>query len=461
MVGHTIPPGFQVIGEFNNEFEHFKDRTDYNSWEDFDHKKFNVTNWGVSKRWKNPHIRTRDIVCGFDFKIGPEISVRYTFEGEGAIMIKKVLGANPQGDIQIHFPRRLRPREIVMPGGETAIVSPRGSYVAKLNWYLKDYADDVPVPRIADAMLDKEIPHPNYGDFNYLRLIPPYTGEANPRDIEQIDIRDGQWHSFLAAVYNDWHRDGDLKNINPDTHEVPLLSTSSEYPTIELWYAHKPSVRIEDYMFLGRGIDLGNMPPREPLFNELGEGGELFGDDPFAPEHPLQIRIDDVPLDQIEIRSMYAAPVRYVGIGLQNHVGCLNQSKALNDAIANVKRLEQEGRTTEIPNAMSNLRTVEYRYLKCVAKHIIVNPDVGIKDCTELENQLNQAKMDLETLKENINSTQAVLDEAIQNHQAARIKKLRERLANMQKQLPGAEKRVETAQRKLDVCKKSSGEVTT
>jgi hypothetical protein len=66
-----IPPGFEVIGGFNDDFEHFKNVTPYDKFEE----NSNVVNFGVSKRWKNSNIRSDGIVCGFQFKIGPILGI--------------------------------------------------------------------------------------------------------------------------------------------------------------------------------------------------------------------------------------------------------------------------------------------------------------------------------------------------------------------------------------------------
>jgi hypothetical protein len=74
-----IPPGFEVIGGFTDDFENFRDITDYDNFNGA-----NIQCWGVSKRWKNSNIRTESIVCGFQFKIGSHVEERWqedTFTG--------------------------------------------------------------------------------------------------------------------------------------------------------------------------------------------------------------------------------------------------------------------------------------------------------------------------------------------------------------------------------------------
>jgi hypothetical protein len=55
------------------------------------------------------------------------------------------------------------------------------------------------------------------------------------------------------------------------------------------------------------------MFPNGPLKGSIEESNIVIGDELFRPEHALQIRIDDVPLNQIEIRNVYAADVIYHG----------------------------------------------------------------------------------------------------------------------------------------------------
>ena len=71
-----IPPGFEVIGNFNDDFEDFKDTTSYSSFEDGSGIVHGL-NFGFSNRWKNPKMEKTNIVCGFQFRIGPDIGTRW------------------------------------------------------------------------------------------------------------------------------------------------------------------------------------------------------------------------------------------------------------------------------------------------------------------------------------------------------------------------------------------------
>ena len=73
-------------------------------------------------------------------------------------------------------------------------------------------------------------------------------------------------------------------------------------------------------------------------------------------------------------------------------------------------------------------------------------------DCTEFQNAVNKASIDLQGLKNMIEAKKEELDEAIQNHDP-QIPLLREELKELRDMLPGAEKRLETAKSNLAKCK--------
>jgi hypothetical protein len=90
------------------------------------------------------------------------------------------------------------------------------------------------------------------------------------------NIRDGEWHGFLAACFND----------------------ADDVPTVMLWYNEGATGKMEDYVLLGISKDTGNMTPG-PVLTQIAQlgGGEQI----------LQIRMDEVPESQI--RNAFAVAI--------------------------------------------------------------------------------------------------------------------------------------------------------
>jgi hypothetical protein len=281
-----IPPGFEVIDGFSDDFDHFKEFTGYaDSWQ------------GYSHRWKNDNLETSvNIVVGFQFKIGPSGGPRWRDQ----FSVDREIKDWQSGDVNLHFPRT------------DEVTVDRGGYFVSIKWD--------PDPLSTFASLGKEIPHGTYSEGNFFDT---HKFRDISNSIILPPVRDGQWHSFLAVIYNDWY----------DPPNGPL----SEYPTIGLWYSHTPSFRFEDFEFLGMAIDFGDMPPRGPLRRPV------LSNDIFKIEHTLQIRIDDVPTEQVKIQNVYAASVRFHGaIPPPNPVKCISEARAVNDVQVEVDRLEKE-----------------------------------------------------------------------------------------------------------------------
>ena len=309
-----IPPGFEVIGHLSDDFDHFKDTTGYPDFESANNPS-EGPNEGFSKRWKNSNIRSVNIVCGFQFKIGPDVGWRWrNVEGSREI-IDKVRA----GDVNLHFPR-------------SGLV--RGGYIVTIKWYINTEIGEGFLTR---GKLIKEVPHGTYGsklnDTPYfLADTYQFRGQPNPNEgLEQA--LDGKWHSFLAVIFNDYY-------LGSQT-TIGLPS-----PTIGLWYSHIPTHKYEDFKFIGMSIDkkgvtpdgtiIPSMFPNGPLIGSIEHSPEIGGDEIFTPEHALQIRTDDVPIDQVEIRNVYAANVVYRGaIPPPNPPeNCVPQAKAVSDAQA-------------------------------------------------------------------------------------------------------------------------------
>ncbi|HXV88927.1 MAG TPA: hypothetical protein VD710_07535 [Nitrososphaeraceae archaeon] len=480
-----IPPGFKVLGNFNDGFEHFKDATHYNSWKDRQGNTFGL-NFGISKRWRNPHLRSNAIVCGFQFKIGPERGSRFSIsvlDHVAPVYKAKIIGKVTGGDVNIHFPRR-------------NFEASRGSYVLSISWDITS-EDGQPEVVLGSASLNKEIPHGNYGDTNNFTI--PFRGHTNP-DIKSINIKDGQWHSLVAVIYNDWYRP-------PSGIKARML------PIIGLWYSSKPSTNFKDFMFVGMGADFFNIPPGDPLMHEIGDDhhpliniddildfpgqlidgdfvpalgalddlflpgvgtlgnliwGNKFGDDIFESEHPLQIRVDDVPFNQLEVRSMYAANVKYVGVTPSTDtIICRNEAKAIHDALGRLAKLEEEREKLAmedpgvfderikgldnilIPNAKSDVRAAEFLYFQCAQK-FPSTPDVH--RCETFEEAVKVAQAKVDKLKQEINGLESDLSEpelppAAKAGLERKLKKARENLTQ-------AEAALTDAQKALEKCKK-------
>lgn len=236
---YPIPAGFTRVGNFN---------TNFRFWNRY------ITNYasggsGPSLRWDNTDVTWLNMVGGYEFRIGP------------------LRGTRGNDEVSLKFPR------CVIARGE------RGIYDPNILWYI-DGRDSL-------GRAGKEIPHPTtwLGAFNV----------DNPRPAIG-NIKDGQWHGFLAACYND-----------------PLNNNAV---TLKLWYNPVASGVFSDYIYLGSSVDTAaqRISPGPILpYESLGHSGGT---------HPMQIRIDEIPTNStnntpsapntwnnIAIRNMFAANV--------------------------------------------------------------------------------------------------------------------------------------------------------
>ena len=207
-------------------------------------------------------------MCGFQFKIGPTIGSRIKVNPTTKKF--EFLGEVDGGDINLHFPRRDG------PGGD------RGGYIVSLKWYRDNSSDD---GRIPEEALDKEIPHGTYGRKNYFRLH-NFRGQPNPRLRPDKQIRDGNWHSFLAVIYNDWHHGR-------------TFATPDVFPIIGLWYSHEATSDFSKFRLLGMGADIGDMEPRGPLKEEIGKDQHPIIDPDDLLDFPDDIHEAACALDDI------------------------------------------------------------------------------------------------------------------------------------------------------------------
>jgi hypothetical protein len=258
-----IPNGFKRLdlSSDSEDFEHWGKYTTSYSSSGF---------IGTSQRWDNSKMEALNMVAGFQFKIGPD-AVPIWKDIPGLLQPRRIYDrSNPS--VLLYFPRA---RQVPIPM--------RGSYILEITSFVSmtDDPGDHPIPP-SEGRANKEIPHPKYAG------IKPLVNEDTPRDPAPPNIgiiRDGKWHGFLAAVYND-------------------LQTG--WPMMKLWYNHRATHNMADYIYLGSCPDSPDKP--------MGRGSPLTHDvvgveDIFIGAHPLRIRIDGIRRDQLEIRDMYAVAV--------------------------------------------------------------------------------------------------------------------------------------------------------
>ena len=105
----------------------------------------------------------------------------------------------------------------------------------------------------------KEYPHPKtrHDKFN-----------VEDKKVNVGNIKDGNWHGFLVAVFND----------------------KSGAPTMMAWFNKNGTGKMTDYEYLGKSKDTGNMQPGPVLTKIAQKGGG---------KQSLQARMDEVPDGQI------------------------------------------------------------------------------------------------------------------------------------------------------------------
>jgi hypothetical protein len=270
---------------------------------------------------------------------------------------------------------------------------------------------------------------------------------------------------------------------------------------------------------LGMGVDIGNMQPRGPLKEPIGQdqsgdildvitgnlinpilfplgfhetietvadviGTEnLSGDELLRPEHALQIRIDDVPLNEIELRNVYAASVIHTGIRptqnpnhnaleraiiaaqakidtLLQEVEKIKHSTGGLGGVLNPRVMELEGK--EIPNARSDLHVAEFKYLKSF-NTIRVNPDPGgsnVLDCGPFEKAVVDARNRVNSVKQTIDMLKIQAKQLPPGH-PDRVA-INKEIAKLEKLLPKQNKALADAIKAFDDCKRpQSGNVLT
>lgn len=185
---------------------------------------------GPSERWNNSDIQDLNVLAGFEFNLGTRHGVR------------------GDDDIGLKFRGGRHSREH------------GGWYIPFISWNV----DGSP----GSAGVGKEYPHPRTSHL-------PFNVQG--AEVKVDNVRDGQWHGFLAACFND----------------------AGNVPTIMLWYNEAGTGKMKDYVLLGISKDTGNMTPG-PVLTQIAQlGGGVQN---------LQIRMDEVPDSQI--RNAFAVAIQ-------------------------------------------------------------------------------------------------------------------------------------------------------
>jgi hypothetical protein len=123
-----------------------------------------------------------------------------------------------------------------------------GWYIAYLEW-----EEDGKTPGAAGV--GKEYPHPSTSHLAY---------NVEGKDNKTQNFLDGKKHGFLMAKFLD----------------------AEGVPTIMQWYNEAGDGKIENYKYMGKSKDAGNMKPG-PVCTKIGQKG--------VKKQSLQIRMDEVP----------------------------------------------------------------------------------------------------------------------------------------------------------------------
>jgi hypothetical protein len=219
-VGFPLPQRFTPKGSVSTAFMHWGRHTcNYASGGS-----------GPSERWDNRALPSAiNVLAGYEFNTGTKHGNR----GDNKVDLK-FRGAS-------HSPEN------------------GGWYIPYIKWRV-DGGD-------GGAGVGKEYPHPKTLHQNF---------NVQGKDVRVKNIKDGNWHGFLAACFND----------------------EENKPIIILWYNEKATGKMDDYKLLGVSKDTGNMRPG-PILDVIGKMGSR--------NQSLQIRMDEVP--DAQIRNAFAVEV--------------------------------------------------------------------------------------------------------------------------------------------------------
>jgi hypothetical protein len=211
-----VPTGFATTGKVSNNFV-FWGRTTTN---------YASGGSGPSLRWDNEDIQSTQVLAGYEFNLGTKHGSR--------------------GDDNIDLKCR----------GNSHSDGKGGWYLPWISWH----GDGKP----GETGCGKEYPHPS-------TTHDPWNVEDKKANVG--NIKDGNWHAFLVAVYND------KKGV----------------PTMQAWFNPTASGKMADYVYLGKSKDTGNMKPGPVLTKIAQQGGG---------KQSLQIRMDEVP--DAKVRNTFA-----------------------------------------------------------------------------------------------------------------------------------------------------------
>jgi len=268
----AVPPGFFVKGNISNKFD---------TWKIVgipQHTSSYSEGWiGFSNRWQNDKIKSKNVVAGFQFRISSGDAKRWRRKPAIGNNIQWEYQEREHGGVHLKFPRVHLMQDV------NSNYALNGVYMLSIRWFVDMH--------ISEGRVGKEYPHPTTKGYNFKE----FGSEPDPRP-NIGHVGDGNWHTFVAAVWNQ----GDI-------------------PIMALWYNPDPNYEWKNFEFLGYAGDRPeNVISPGPRFL-LGIEEVPLGVTPVGHKHDIEIRIDDIPTDQIEIRNMFAANVSlYVEDPLSN-----------------------------------------------------------------------------------------------------------------------------------------------
>lgn len=242
-----VPEGFVRVGIFNTNFVF---------WDKFETNYVSGTN-GPSMRFDNETMTARDMLVGFEFKIGPRHGVR----GDDMIDIK--------------FPR------CNQPGGE------RGNYIVHIEWHT-DGSN-------SEGGVGSEWPHPVTASYDF------NTDDPNPTI---GNVLDGQWHGFLAACYNNskgnvvlksWYNQNATNNISDYVYLGSSIDVSGQI-------APAPKLPFASYGYTGNGTHPLQIRIDEIPSNDLAGGPYKYPSTNFNIQNMFACEIREGALPTTSLR---------------------------------------------------------------------------------------------------------------------------------------------------------------